>query len=71
MGIPPQPPISLDVADIPAPAGLTVLGVMHWNRDKDEIPDWRDFPKQEAKCQGLKNLIKMLNSAVGYKKDLQ
>jgi hypothetical protein len=58
-----QPPL---VADIPAPTGLTELGITHWNRDKHLIPDWRDFPKQNRKCQGLKNLVKMLNSIVGF-----
>jgi hypothetical protein len=62
--LPPQPPIV--VAGIPAPSDLTPLGITNWNRDKRLIPDWRDFPKQGKKCQGLKNLVKMLNSAVGY-----
>jgi hypothetical protein len=63
-----QPPIPVVEipADIPAPDGLTELGITHWNRDKHLIPDWRDFPKQNRKCQGLKNLVKMLNSDVGF-----
>jgi hypothetical protein len=62
--LPPQPPIV--VAGIPAPSDLTPLGITNWNRDKRLIPDWRDFPKQGKKCQGLKNLVKMLNSDVGF-----
>ena len=48
------------------PFGLTELGIIHWNRDKKRIPDWKKFPKQKNKCQGLKNLVKMLNSEVGF-----
>ena len=48
------------------PPNLTELGMIHWNQDKDLIPDWRNFPKQKLKCQGLKNLVKMLNSPVGF-----
>jgi hypothetical protein len=63
-----QPILGVEIpVEIPAPDGLTERGITNWNRDKRLIPDWRDFPKQNRKCQGLKNLVKMLNSAVGYK----
>ena len=54
-------------AAIPIPPGLTDLGIYHWTKDKDLIPDWRKFPKQRNKCQGLKNLVKMLNSPIGFR----
>ena len=67
-----QPPLLIaDIpVEIPAPNGLTEIGYTNWNRDKHLIPDWRDFPKQGKKCQGLKNLVKMLNSTVGYRPPL-
>jgi hypothetical protein len=49
--------------DVPEdiPPRLNDLGMIHWNRDKHLIPDWKTFHKQ-----GLKNLVKMLNSNVGF-----
>ena len=57
-----EPPLL--AIDIPVPSNLTLLGTTHWNRAKHL--DWRDFPKQNIKCQGLKNLVKVLNSYTGF-----
>jgi hypothetical protein len=43
------------------PPDLTEIGIYHLNRDRILIPDWNNFPKQ-----GLKNLVKMLNSPTGF-----
>ena len=36
------------------PPGLTKLGMIHWDRDKSLIPDWRNLPKTRKEMSRIK-----------------